>query len=546
MSKITDLVVLVVMDGWGLAPAGPGNAVTNAYTPNLQKFMAAYPHTILSASGESVGLSRGEPGNTETGHLNLGAGRIVYQDLPRINLSIADGSFFKNPIFLQAIAHCRTNNSNLHLMGLIGAGGIHANNEHLFALIRLCREQKFERVFLHLFTDGRDSPPTSTAAYLAHLDNVIKREKIGTIATIMGRYWGMDRDLRWDRTEKAYRALTAGLGKKVNNPQEAIEQAYQAGQTDEFIEPSVVIDEQGVPRGKICDNDAVIFYNFRIDRPRQLTRAFVLPDFEKQQVNWDFDPYMTKYYQKHNIKIDERKVFHRGEPLANLFFATMTQYEKNLPIHVAYPPEIVDLPLGRILSEAGLRQLRAAESEKERFVGFYFNGQQEASFPGEDRLTIPSPAVATYNLKPDMSAKELTEAVINKLRENSSEYGFVLVNYANADMVGHTGDLAATMEACTAVDACVGRLTEAATDLNGVIVITADHGNAEVKLNAQTGGKSTEHTANPVPLMIVGPPFLGKPQNLASGILADVAPTILYLLGIAQPSVMTGRNLLSI
>lgn len=545
MARLTNFVTLIVMDGWGIASASDANAISLANTPNISSLWASFPHTLLTASGVAVGLPKDEVGNTETGHLNLGAGRIVYQDLPRINLAITDGSFFNNSAFLGAIEHAKVNNSNLHIMGLIGSGGVHSNIEHLFALLHLARIHNFDRVFLHLFTDGRDSLPTSAPTYFQQLEQVIATEKVGTVATIMGRYFAMDRDFRWERTEKAYIALTGGIGRLAKTPREAIETSYKEGKTDEQMEPFIMADQQGMPIAKISDNDSVIFFNFRIDRPRQLTRAFVVPDFEKHaQDGWEFDPYMIKYYKKHNIEIPSRPVFTRGEPIKNLYFVTMTQYAKSLPTNVAFPPEMVSLPLGRVISERGLRQVRAAESEKERFVGFYFNGQQEQSFPGEDRLIIASPNVPTYDKKPEMSARELTRAFISDLQVNQNSYSFALINFANVDMVGHTGDIEAAKIACSVVDECVGNIVHYVEGTGGVVVITADHGNAEEMLTAD-GKPSTEHSANPVPFIITGKPFLGKYQTLSTGVLADVAPTILNLLGIEKPETMTGRNLLA-
>lgn len=545
-NRMTAFVTLIVLDGWGIAPPSSGNAISLAKTQNIESFWASYPHTLLTASGEVVGLPRGEPGNTETGHLNLGAGRIVYQDLPRINLSIADGSFFKNPAFLGALDHARKFNSKLHIMGLVGSGGVHSNIEHLFALLHFARENKFDRVFIHAFTDGRDSPPASAALYLGQVEEKINSERVGKIASIMGRYWAMDRDFRWDRTEKAYLALTRGAGRKFTSAKDALETSYKDGKTDEFIEPSILTSQDGSPVGLIQDNDSVIFFNYRIDRPRQLTKAFVFRDFEaRAQQEWDFDPYMVKYYKKHLIEIPQRPVFNRGKPLESLFFVTMTQYGKPLPVEVAFPPEIVNLPLGRIVSERGIRQIRVAESEKERFVGFYFNGQQDQIFAGEDRLIIPSPAVPTYDQKPEMSARELTQAFISNLSLNPNAYGFALINFANPDMVGHTGNIQAAKIACEVVDQCVGEIVKFIEGIGGVAIITADHGNAEEMINLISGEPNTEHSTNPVPFIAVGHQFLGRPQTLSSGILPDVAPTILYLLGIDKPESMTGRNLLA-
>lgn len=542
-------VMLVVLDGWGIAAKNPGNAIALAQTPNLNRFYASYPHTQLAASGESVGLPRGEVGNTETGHLNLGAGRIVYQDLQRINMSIAEGTFFKNQVLIGAIDHARTNNGNLHLMGLIGAGGVHSNLEHLYALIELAKKHEFNRVFLHLFTDGRDSPPTSAKTYISAIRQVITNQGIGQIATIMGRYWAMDRDLRWERTQRAYKCLTLGEGNLVKTPEEAIELSYADGKTDEFIDPAIMTDATGGPLTTIKENDSVVFFNFRIDRPRQLSSAFVFDDFAKANVSVGFDPYRVKYEKTHLPSTPEAPIkepFPRGPRVKNLYFVTMTEYGKLIVeagAKVAFPPESVSLPLGKVISDAGYKQLRACESEKERFVTFYFNGQQEAAFPGEDRLIVPSPKIPTYDLMPEMSARSVTEEVINKLRA-FPDYKFVLINFANPDMVGHTGSIGAAVKACEVVDECLGKLFDWILAYNGTLLITADHGNAEEMIDSQTGEIETEHSGNPVPFIAISKELMGKNQTLTSGILADVAPTVLKILGLEVPSSMTGRNLM--
>ncbi len=543
-------VCLAVLDGWGIAAAAAGNAISQAKLTNFNRFLASYPHTQLAASGEAVGLPRGEAGNTETGHLNLGAGRIVYQDLARINMAISDGTFFSNKTLLGAISHAVKNNSNLHLMGLIGAGGVHSNMEHLFALLNLAQKQSFSRVYLHLFTDGRDSPPTAAATYITQLADYMAKDGKGTIATIMGRYFAMDRDQRWERTEKAYNALTKGQGLMVKSVNEAIEKSYAEGKTDEFIEPSIVTSVEGKPVGLIANNDAVIFFNFRIDRPRQLTRAFVFNDFTKASKSWGHDPYALAYTKGKATpeEVNNGEPFARGAKLTNLYFVMMTEYEKPLATEgavVAFPPETVTNPLGRVIADQSLRQLRITESEKERFVTFYFNGQQEAAFAGEERVIIPSAKVATYDLKPEMSAREITESLLARLRANPEAYKFILVNFANADMVGHTGSIGPAVGACDVVDECLGKLANFILAYEGVLLVTADHGNAEEMIDATTGAIDTEHSANPVPFIAIARDYLGKPQLLRSGILADVGPTVLSLLGIEQPTSMTGRNLLS-
>lgn len=551
INKNPKFVILAILDGWGIQAPGPGNAISLANPVNYNRYLTSFPHTQLEAAGLSVGLPQGEAGNTETGHLNIGAGRIVYQDLARINMSIADGTFFNNQTLIGAIDHAKQNNSNLHIMGLMGAGGVHSNLEHLFALIQLCSKHKFDRVFLHLFSDGRDSPQTAAKIYIEKLKKVCQTENIGKIASIMGRYWAMDRDHRWERTEKAYRALTLGEGNLVKTVEEAIETSYENGKTDEFIDPALITDNNGKPTSLIKDNDSVIFFNFRIDRPRQLSRAFVYKDFSKAEKSHAFDPFLVKYQKKHveqqNSTPEDIPPFNRLKALNNLYFTTMTLYEKPLVdegAKVAFAPETVDMPLGRVISEHGIKQLRASESEKERFVTFYFNGQQEISMLQEDRLIIPSPKVATYDLKPEMSSIELTDSVLNKLKENLN-YGLVVINYACPDMVGHTGNIGSAVKAVQTADECIARLANFALAFDGALVVTADHGNVEEMINSHTGQISTEHSSNPVPLIIIANEFIGRGEMLPSGILADIAPTILYLLGLPIPTQMTGRNLLA-
>ncbi len=538
-------VVLTILDGWGIAPSGAGNAISQAKTPFMDSVWKEYAHTQLIAHGESVGLPKAEPGNTETGHLNIGAGRIVYQDLPRINMSIADGSFFQNPQLTGAIKHTQTHNSQLHIMGLVGGGGVHSDLTHLYALLRMCSEHRAKNVYLHLFTDGRDSPPSASMSYINQITTVMSKEGLGKIATVMGRYFAMDRDFRWDRTEKAYLCLTEGKGKTAANISGAIASAYAAKQTDEFIEPTVILNENKQPVSIIKENDAVIFYNFRIDRPRQLTKAFVLPDFGSQANKVGFDPYAVEYTKKHTVvsTVKGQKPFERPNLIKNLFFVTMTEYETDLPVHIAYPPQTVDETLGEVVSKYKLNQLRITESEKERFVTYYFNGQREDPLANEDRQIIASPKVATYDLKPDMSSIELTDEIITRTKTNT--YDFVVINFPNADMVGHTGNLSATVKGCEAVDTALKRLSEVIVgSLNGVMIITADHGNAEEMINRSTGETDTEHNANPVPFIVIGSDYKTGKQ-LPQGILADIAPTILSLMQLSIPQAMSGRNLLS-
>lgn len=536
-------IVLIILDGWGIAPPSPGNAIFQAQTNYINQLTAAYPHTQLIASGEPVGLPHGEDGNTEVGHINIGAGQIVFQDFPRINTSIADGSFFQNPALLTSVNHVNINHSTLHLMGLIGSGGVHANNEHLFALIKFASLNQVKKLSLHLFADGRDSPPTTSQIYVSQINNYLQQLKIGQIASIMGRYYAMDRDFRWDRTEKAYRCLTEGIGQKSVSPEAAIQESYRQQKTDEFIEPTIITDDNGTPLSLIKDNDAVIFFNYRVDRPRQLTKAFVLPDFDAQANQLAFDPLADKYLHSHlPQKASLTPPFKRQKFLKKLFFVTMTEYQKTLPTQVIIPPVHVDYPLSQVLSDNGLTQLHMSETEKERFVTYYFNGLREQPFEGENWDIIPSPNVATYDLQPEMSTPKITEHLITALQKR--QYNFIIVNLACPDMVAHTGSLTATIKACQAVDQSLSQIIPVLFSVDGIALITADHGNTEELINLQTGEIDTEHSNNPVPFIVVGEKFQGQSRQLAPGILSDIAPTILKLLNIPKPSQMTGKSLI--
>ncbi|MBI3577038.1 2,3-bisphosphoglycerate-independent phosphoglycerate mutase [Candidatus Gottesmanbacteria bacterium] len=537
-------VVLIILDGWGIAPPGPGNAISLAKLTHMPSFWQSYPHSELSASGEAVGLPSGEDGNTETGHLNIGAGRVVYQDLPRINMAIADGSFFTNDAFLAALRYSQEHHSNIHLMGVVSDAGVHASREHLYALLQLLeRNGRKENVYLHIFTDGRDAPPRAGARFVSELATVCKTMGVGTIATVMGRYFGMDRDRRWDRTEKAYVALTEPIEKRSPSAESAIKASYEANVTDEFIDPVQIIDAKGNVLPRIANHDAVIFFNYRIDRPRQLTRAFVLSDFETHIERDSFDPYLVKYYKKHVVQpVAPTKLFTRAVKLPNLFFVTMTEYERDVPCTVAYPTAPIANTLGEVLSKTKLRQLRMAETEKERFVTYYFNGMHEMPFPGEDRLIVPSPKVATYDLAPAMSALEVTEQLVNRL--TSGIYGLTVVNFANPDMVAHTGNIAASIIACETADTCIGKIVEATVSQDGTCIVTADHGNVEEMLGPN-GEVDTEHSTFPVPFIMINHHYHGYGHDLPKGKLADIAPTILSHLGLPIPTEMTGKNLLA-
>jgi len=537
-------VLLLVLDGYGVAPPGPGNAIYLANPAYINNLCQIFPHGLLQASGETVGLPKGDVGNTEVGHLNIGAGKIIYQDLPRINMSIADGSFYKIPALIKCIDHIKKSSGNLHLIGLISNGVVHSSVDHLLALLYLAHEQKVSQVFIHAITDGRDSPPKSSLDIIKKIEEKTSYLHTGQIASIMGRYYAMDRDRRWERTAKAYFCLTQGQGGRAISATEAIENSYKNNIADEFIIPTNII-AQGRPVALIKEGDGVIFFNYRIDRAKQLTKAFVLDDLEHEaNKSTSFDLYGTKYTGSHlkkNGPSIPETVFSRGKKIDNLFFVTMTEYEAKLPVHVAFQAIRVRDTLGKVLEDNNLKQLHMAESEKERFVTYYFNGQRESPYKFEDRLIVPSPYVATYDLKPEMSAYELTKILIEKIKEN--KYAFILTNYANPDMVGHTGNIQATIMAIKAVDTCVKDAVEAALKNDYVVLITGDHGNAEQKIDTQTGEISTEHTSSSVPLIVCANDWRNKPIRLQTGILADIAPTVINILGLCKPDSMTGRNL---
>lgn len=532
MLKITSKIkplVLVILDGWGIAADTKGNAITAANPTNFNSLWFSYPHTYLKTTGHSVGIVEGQVGNSEVGHENLGAGKIVFQDILRINTSIVNGSFYENRAILAAIDHAQNNNSNIHLMGLIGPGSVHSNLEHFLALLGFIRSSGFpqENTKIHIFTDGRDSPPNSAKIYIPRIMQMLQKEKNGQIASISGRYYAMDRDNRWDRTQKAYLCLTAKGEKKSNNVLKVIEDSYLAGITDEFIEPTTIVNDQNEPVGAIKKGDSVIFFNFRADRARQLTEAFVLDQFKTVKTT------SGKFI----------KTFERGPKIEDLFMVTMTKYEKNLPVSaVAFEPQQVFMPLARVFAERDLQQLHIAETEKYAHVTYFFNGGREAPFEGEDRILIDSPKVASYDLKPEMSAEKITKVLLERI--NTQVYDFIVVNFANADMVGHTGNIEAAKKAVQTIDSYLGIIAKTALSIGGGVVITADHGNAEQMINPKSGQPDTEHNGNPAPLILVVPELRGKAVQLRMGLMADVAPTILGILNIPKPSQMTGRNLL--
>ncbi len=505
-------VALIILDGWGINEDCNNNAVCQAQTPRLNELKQKYPSTWLSASGLDVGLPDGQMGNSEVGHLNIGAGRIIYQELTRISRSIEDGSFFTNPVFIDALHKLRNAGGKLHLMGLLSDGGVHSHNTHLYALIQLAKQEHVD-VCIHAFMDGRDTPPQSGAGYLEELETELTRLGHGRLATVIGRYYAMDRDNRWNRVERAWRAMALGEGAPADSASTAIQAAYQAGQTDEFIEPRVIMTE-GSPAGSIADGDGVIFFNFRADRAREITRAFTQPDF---------------------------KGFPRPVVPQLTTFVCLTEYDATYELPVAYEPESYLNILGEIVAAAGLKQLRIAETEKYAHVTFFFNGGVETPFANEERVLIPSPQdVATYDQKPAMSAPEVTDEVVRRIKQGS--YDLIILNFANPDMVGHTGVLPAAIAAMETVDACTGRVIDALLEVGGCALITADHGNCELMVSA-TGAPHTAHTSNRVPLILVNPENQGA--NVQPGILADLAPTVLNLMGLAVPPEMTGKNLVS-
>ena len=503
-------LILIVLDGWGVNSRREGNAIAQASTPHMDALARSYPSTEISISGLDVGLPDGQMGNSEVGHMHLGAGRVVYQDLTLIHRAIEDGSFFSSPVLRGALDAVKKSGGRLHLMGLLGDGGVHSHQRHLEALIELTAREKIQAVYLHLFLDGRDTPPKSAEEFLRELSEQLKSHPNVKIATIGGRYYGMDRDKRWDRTEKAYRALTEGSGVRARSAEEAIRKSYQDGVTDEFVLP-VVID----PDGAIRDRDAVIFFNFRADRARQMTRALTEKDF---------------------------KEFPRSRKIALSAYVTMTEYDRSFGLPAAFPPRDLRNILGEVASRNNIQQLRIAETEKYAHVTYFFNGGEEKKFPLEDRILIPSVKdVPTYDLKPAMSAYEITASLVEQIE--ADRYGLVILNYANADMVGHTGNFPATVRACEVIDECIGKVVKATVRHKGRVIITADHGNAEQMIDYDTGQIHTAHTSNPVPVIVVDD--LLKPARLVPGKASDVAPTILRMFGIPQPAEMTGRPLIA-
>ncbi len=520
-------VVLIILDGWGVSQDYAGNAISRAHTTAIDNLISKYPTMTLRASGDAVGLPWGESGNSEVGHLNLGLGRVLYQDLPRINKHISDKTFGNNQTLRKAIEHVKKNNSQLHLLGLASNGDVHSSIDHLYALLSLAKQVGLNRVFIHIILDGRDVAFNSGKNFIRKIEDFCHNHGIGKIATISGRFYAMDRNNNWERTKLTYEVMTKSTGRKYNSALKAVELSYKNKIYDEEFLPCVITQDKK-PIAVVENNDSLIFFNFRPDRARQITKAFVLSDFDK---------------------------FMRSKKIANLFFVSMTEYEKGLPVQVAFAPLKNKHTLGEVISQAGLKQLRIAETEKYAHVTYFFNGGQETSSPGEDHVLIPSKPVASYDQVPEMSATEITAKVLEAVADNI--YDFILINFANADMVGHTGNIDSAIKAVEVIDKSVDKIVNSVLAKDGVIMITADHGNAEIMFNMQTGQIDKEHTANPVPFILVGNDFVG--QNIGwldtvsddlstaqpQGILADVAPTVLDLLRLNKPSEMTGITLIN-
>ncbi len=510
MSK--KFTALMILDGFGERAEAAGNAVLAAKTPNIDALKQQYPWTKIGASGMSVGLPDGQMGNSEVGHLNIGAGRIVYQELTRITKAISDGDFFQKEEFLGAIENAKQKGTALHLMGLLSDGGVHSHIEHLFALVELAKRQSLEKVYIHCFMDGRDVPPESGKGYMEQLCKKLEEIGAGQVATVMGRYYAMDRDNRWERVQKAYEAMVLGQGEQNSCPVAAMQASYDAGVTDEFVLPTVIVKD-GEPVAKIGADDSIIFFNFRPDRAREITRTLIDPAF---------DGFERAYFP--------------------VYYVCMTQYDKTFPnVHVAYKPQVLSNTLGEYLAKNGKKQFRIAETEKYAHVTFFFNGGVEQPNEGEDRFLIPSPKVATYDLQPEMSAYEVAEKACEMIR--SGNYDVMILNFANPDMVGHTGVMEAAVKACEAVDECVGKVVAAIREVGGEVIITADHGNSEMMIDPETKGPFTAHTTNLVPCILVSD--ARKDAKLKEGgILADLAPTILELMGLPKPGEMEGSSLI--
>jgi 2,3-bisphosphoglycerate-independent phosphoglycerate mutase len=511
MMKRPKPVLLCILDGFALRENKEGNAVAQAHKPNFDRYWNEFPHAMLEASGNAVGLPEGQMGNSEVGHLNIGAGRIVYQDLTRVTKAIEEGSFFENETFLSAIKHEKEHDSALHLCGLVSDGGVHSHIDHLFALLELAAKENVKNVYVHAFLDGRDVAPDSAVKYIEQLQEKMKETGVGQIATVQGRYYAMDRDKRWERTGKSYRAMVYGEGPTSRDPIEAIKESYEKEVYDEFVVPTVIVDEKGEPVGRIQDHDSIIFFNFRPDRAIQISLALANDDFD----GFDRGPKRPK----------------------DLYYVCLTEYSELVQGHVAYKSTDLENTFGEVVAKNNLKQLRIAETEKYPHVTFFFSGGREEPFRGEERILINSPKVATYDLKPEMSAYEVTDALLKEIAEN--KHDAIILNFANPDMVGHSGKLEPTIRAVEAVDECLGKVVDLVLEKGGVAVIIADHGNADMVID-ENGRPHTAHTTFPVPFIVTK-----KGVKLREkGILADVSPTLLDLLGIEQPKEMTGKSMI--
>ena len=504
------LTMLMILDGFGDNPNKDGNAIKLAKTPNIDKLMKKYSNVDINTSGLAVGLPEGQMGNSEVGHTNIGAGRIVYQELTRITKSIEEGDFFSNPEFIAAIENCKKNNSKLHILGLVSDGGVHSHIRHLYGLLEMAKRRDFEDVYIHCFLDGRDTPPASAESYILKLQEKMNEKQIGKIASISGRFYAMDRDKRWQRVQKCYDALVNGQGNKAGSVVKAIEDSYQKEVFDEFVEPTVICNGEE-PIATIGKNDSVIFFNFRPDRAREITRTLVDPEFNEFETKKDL----------------------------NLYYVCFTSYDETMPnVHIAFKKEPLKNTFGEYISEKGYTQLRIAEPEKYAHVTFFFNGGEEKQYKGEDRILVSSPKVETYDMQPEMSAPEVTKKVVEAI--NSKKYNVIILNYANPDMVGHTGNLDAAIKAIEEIDKDVGEVVEAIKANEGVLLITADHGNSEQMIDYKTGEPHTAHTTNPVPLILYGM----ENVQLKQGKLADLAPTMLDIMGLEKPEEMTGESII--
>jgi 2,3-bisphosphoglycerate-independent phosphoglycerate mutase len=519
-------LILLVLDGWGVAPAGDGNPIAGAKLPYLDEIIRTFPTVAVRASGEAVGLSWGEMGNSEVGHLTIGAGTIFYQSFPRINLAIQSGEFFRNEEFLAAAEHCRKKGTAFHIMGICSPGNVHGSDAHIHALLEFAKQQELTEVYVHAFMDGRDTTFNAGVDFITALQAKMDELGIGKIASLSGRFYAMDRDNRWERVQVAYNAIVGRAGERTaEDPVAVIRESYAKEVYDEEFKPTTIV-KGGVPVGPVKDGDALVFANFRPDRARELAQAFSIPGFQKFE----------------------------HVPMPNLFFVTMTEYEKGTPAKVAFPPNVIEVCLARVLSEQGLTQLHIAETEKYAHVSFFLNGMREEEFKGETRVIIPSPRVSSYDQAPEMSTIKITDRILKEVQAGT--YDVILANFANADMVGHTGSYEATRKAVETVDACIGRIVTAVLPLGGVVMITADHGNGEEVLNLQTGAIDKEHSTNPVPFIVVGEQWRGQASPSGEviggdlslmppvGMLADVAPTVLKVLNVPQPDAMTGSPLI--